>query len=80
MNYRKSLIQWKSVLTKSFIPLVAQLFSHTRIEKTANTNNKDLANTRREAVKKQKQEIEQSLGKMKEFLKDNEKSVRKDKR
>lgn len=54
MNYRKSFIQWKFVLIKLFIPLVAWLFSHTRIEKIANTSNKDLANTRREAVKNQK--------------------------
>jgi hypothetical protein len=54
MNYRKSFIQWKFVLIKLFIPLVAWLFSHTRLEKIVNTSNKGLANTRRGAVKKQK--------------------------
>ena len=69
MNYRKSFIQWKFVLIKLFIPLVAWLFSHTRIEKIANTSNKDLANTRREAVKNQKQEIEQRMGENEEIFK-----------
>ena len=69
MNYRKSFIQWKFVLIKLFIPLVAWLFSHTRLEKIVNTSNKGLANTRRGAVKKQKQEIKQSMGENEEIFK-----------